>query len=96
MPELSFDLDTVQRLADHRTALLTVVFQLFTLLGEIEGYVLAICLVHATYDKSLAFRLSVLVLATISLNHVLKTLIANPRPFISEGTHAESWAVSPA
>jgi len=36
------------------------------------------------------------VLLTMSLNHLLKTRIANPRPFIVEGTYLQKWAVSPA
>ncbi len=96
MPESSFHLDLVQFLFENRNGPATALFQLFTLLGEIEGYVLVVCLIYVAYDKKLAFRLSVLALVTMSLNHLLKTLIANPRPFISEGTYAEKWAVSAA
>jgi membrane-associated phospholipid phosphatase len=88
-------MDWIRFLADHRHGLLTPIFQLFTFLGEIEGYVLLIALVYVAYDKRLAFRLSVLTLVAMSLNHFLKTLIANPRPFVSEGSYAEKWAVSP-
>ncbi len=96
MPESSFSLELVQFLFENRNGPATALFQLFTLLGEIEGYVLVVCLIYVAYDKKLAFRLSVLALVTMSLNHLLKTFIANPRPFIGEGTYAEKWAVSTA
>jgi hypothetical protein len=37
----------------------------------------------------------VLSLVAMSLNHALKTVIRNPRPFQLEGTHLRNWAVSP-
>ncbi len=85
----------IRFLADTRTGLLTVAFQFFTFLGEVEGYVLLITLLYVTYDKKLAYRLCVLTLVTMSLNHLLKTILMNPRPFMTEGTYLERWAVSP-
>jgi membrane-associated phospholipid phosphatase len=96
MAELPFSVDLIQFLADTRVDLLTKGFLFFTFLGEVEGYVLLISLIYVTYDKKLAFRLAVLTLVTMSLNHLLKTLIMNPRPFISEGSYSEKWAVSAA
>jgi membrane-associated phospholipid phosphatase len=96
MPESWFSLDLIQLLLENRNGPATVLFQLATFLGEIEGYVLVVSLIFVAYDKELAFRLSALTLVTMSLNHLLKMLIANPRPFISEGTYAEKWAVSAA
>lgn len=96
MFDLSFNLELVQFLFANRRGAATALFQLSTFIGEIEGYVLVVSLVHVAYDKKLAFRLSVLALVTMSLNHLLKTLIANPRPFINEGTYTEKWAVSEA
>ncbi|RJP74049.1 MAG: phosphatase PAP2 family protein [Candidatus Abyssobacteria bacterium SURF_17] len=94
MAELPFSLALIRFLADNRIDLLTILFQFFTFLGETEGYILVIALIYVMYDKKLAFRLSVLTLFMMSLNHFLKMLIRNPRPFISEGTYAEKWAVS--
>jgi len=94
LAELPFSLALIQYLADARTGFLTHFFQFFTFLGEVEGYVLLISLIYVTYDKRLGFRLSALTLVTMSLNHLLKTLIMNPRPFITEGSYAEKWAVS--
>ena len=94
MTELPFHLDLLQFLVDHRTPFLTTFFQLATFLGEVEGYVLVVTLVYVAWDKRLAFRLGAVVLVTMCLNHVLKILIQNPRPFITQGTFAEKWAVS--
>jgi membrane-associated phospholipid phosphatase len=94
--ELPFSLDLIRQLAENRGDWLTRVFLFFTYLGDVEGYVLLISVIYVTYDKGLAFRLSVLTLVTMSINHLLKTVIMNPRPFISEGTYAQKWAVSPA
>jgi hypothetical protein len=33
-------------------------------------------------------------LLAMALNHVLKILIKNPRPFLMADTHLENWAVS--
>jgi membrane-associated phospholipid phosphatase len=96
MPELSFSVGLVQFLFENRNGLATALFQLFSFIGGIEGYVLVVVFIHVVYEKKLAFRLSVLLLLTMSLNHFLKTLIANPRPFVSNGTYAEKWAVSAA
>ena len=95
MTGLPFRLDLVQYCADHRSPLLTAIFQAFTALGDMGGYILLIALVFVAVDKRLAVRLTVLTLAAMSLNHILKTLIANPRPFISDGSFRERWAVSP-
>jgi membrane-associated phospholipid phosphatase len=95
MHDLGFDLPLIQYLFEHRTPALTALFQAITFLGDIDGYILVIALLFAAFDKRLAFRLAVLVLLTMSLNHLLKTLIANPRPFIVEGTWLQKWAVSP-
>jgi len=89
---MPFGSELVRFLAEHRHDLLTRFFQLFSAIGEIEGYVLMIALVYAAWDKRLAFRLAVLTLVAMSLNHVAKTLIANPRPFVEGG--GAFWAVS--
>jgi membrane-associated phospholipid phosphatase len=94
MPEpLPFHLEWIRFLADHRHAALDPFAQLFNFLGEVEGYILLVALVYVAYDKRLAFRLSVITLVAMSLNHFLKELIANPRPFVGEGSYAERWAV---
>jgi membrane-associated phospholipid phosphatase len=94
MGELPFSIELIRVLADGRTELLTGLFQFFTFLGEVEGYVVLVMLVFVAYDKRLAYRLSVLTLAMMSLNHLLKTIVMNPRPFVADGTYVERWAVS--
>lgn len=93
MAELPFNIDLIRVLAEHRNGFLTQVSLFFTNLGEIEGYVFLISLLYVTYDKKLAIRLAVLTLLAMSLNHILKTLIMNPRPFISQGDFMDRWAV---
>jgi membrane-associated phospholipid phosphatase len=92
--ELPFSLDFLQFLYEHRSIPLTYFFQLATFLGEVEGYVLVVILIYVAFDKGLAFKLSALVLATMCLNHIMKILIKNPRPFITSGTYLQQWAVT--
>ena len=96
MTELPFNLALVRFLADHRSEPLTALFSFFTFLGELEGYILLVVLVYVAFDKRLGVRLALVTLVAMSLNHVLKTLIANPRPFVVEGDYLARWAVSPA
>jgi membrane-associated phospholipid phosphatase len=95
MPQLHFNMALMQFLADHRTPLLTDFFRFFTDIGEINGYILIATLIYVAFDKTLAIRLSVLILLTMSLNHILKIAIKNPRPFVREGTFMQKWAVPP-
>jgi membrane-associated phospholipid phosphatase len=91
---LPFSSDLVQFLVDHREPALTIFLQAATFLGEIEGYVLIVAFIYVAYDKRLAFRLAAMVLVTMSLNHLLKLLLGNARPFVTDGTYLEKWAVS--
>lgn len=93
---VGFDSELIEFIAAHRTPLATAFFQLFTALGEIEGYVFVVAAIYAAFDKRLAFRLAVLTLVTMTINHGMKTIIANPRPFVVEGTYSRIWAVSEA
>lgn len=90
-----FNMALMQYLVDHRTPLATDFFSFFTFLGDTNGYILIATLIYVAFDKRLAVRLSVLLLLTMSLNHILKIIIKNPRPFIREGTYMQKWAVSP-
>jgi len=94
MAQWTFNIAVMQFLADHRNFLLTKFFLLASFVGEVEGYILVVTLIYVAFDKRLAVRLSVLVLLTMCLNHVLKIIIKNPRPFIHEGTYLQKWAVS--
>jgi membrane-associated phospholipid phosphatase len=91
---LHFNMQLMQFLADHRAPWLTDIFLFFTFIGDINGYILVATLIYVAFDKRLAVRLSVIVLLSMSLNHILKMIIKNPRPFIREGTYMQKWAVS--
>jgi len=88
------DIAFMQYLADHLTALLTKMFLFASFWGETNAYILVVALIYVMFDKGLAVRLSVVVLLTMCLNHVLKIIIKNPRPFIRENTYLQKWAVS--
>lgn len=94
MPESWFQDDLNQLLLERRSAPASVVMQLFNFLGDLEGYVLVVAFLYVAWDKKLAFRLALVAIGAMLLNHGLKTLIANPRPFVEAGTWAEKWAVS--
>jgi len=95
MSPLPFDMELIRTLAEVRTEPLTTFFQLCTFMGNVEGYVLIVALVFVAFDKGLAYRLAVVTLVTMALNHVLKMLVGNPRPFVVDGTWMDSWAVAP-
>jgi membrane-associated phospholipid phosphatase len=86
----------VSVLAEHRHPALTLLLQLVSLLGEVEGYVALVALVYVAFDKRFAIQLAIVTLGAMTANHLLKTALRIPRPFVAEGTWAISWAVSPA
>jgi membrane-associated phospholipid phosphatase len=93
MNHLPFNMALMEFLADHRDPILTKFFLFMTFLGEVNGYILIVTLVYVMFDKSLGVRLAVVLLLTMTLNHVLKIIVKNPRPFIREGTYLQKWAV---
>ncbi len=95
MSELPFSIELMQFLVDHRTEPLLSFFSFWSDFGDVEGYIFVIAVIYTMYDKSLAFRLAVIVLIAMCLNHFIKTIVQNPRPFITDGTYLEKWAVSP-
>ncbi|MGC1340932.1 MAG: phosphatase PAP2 family protein [Candidatus Binataceae bacterium] len=94
MAHLPFNMALMQFLADHRNVALTRIFLAATFAGEVEGYILIVTFIYVVFDKSLAIRLSVLLLLTMCLNHILKIIIKNPRPFVRERTYLKKWAIS--
>lgn len=96
MIDFEFNAELIQFFLEHRTPLATVFFQLFTALGEMEGYILVVASIYAAFDKRLAIRLAILALGTMCINHLMKTIIANPRPFVAEGSFEQNWAISKA
>lgn len=69
-------------------------FLLASYMGEVEGYILVITFIYMLYDKKLAFQLSLIALISMSINHLLKSIIGFQRPFVKEGTFLENWLVS--
>jgi membrane-associated phospholipid phosphatase len=95
MPQpLPFNTSWMDVLVEHRVSPLLEFSQFASFMGEIEGYVLMVAALYVVLDKRLGVRLGVLVLLTMSLNHILKTILKNPRPFIADGTYLDHWAVS--
>ncbi|MEM7328957.1 MAG: phosphatase PAP2 family protein [Pseudomonadota bacterium] len=64
-------------------------------MGGVEGYLIVIALIFCFIGKRMAVSASIIVLVSMILNHLLKTLIQNPRPFVSDGSYLDFWAVSP-
>lgn len=92
--QLPWGTDLVREIANYRSDGLTQFFQLFSELGEAEGYILVVTLIYVAFNRELGFRLAILVLITFCLNHLLKTAIMNPRPFVAEGVWMDMWAAS--
>jgi membrane-associated phospholipid phosphatase len=90
---LPFNLGLVQLLADHRNAFLTDLSLAAAFLGGASGYILLVMLVYVAWNKRLATRLAVVVLAALTFNDLLKMLLRNPRPFVAQGTYLTKWAV---
>jgi len=88
-----FNLALIEVLEAHRTYSLTKLFLFFTALGGFDGYVVVIASIYVLWDKRLAVKLAILALFSMSLNHLLKIWIKNPRPFVTQGTYAKNWAV---
>ena len=96
MVPLPFNLGLVQLLADHRNVFLTNLALVAAYMGAVEGYLLLIMLFYVVWNKRLAVRATVVLLAALSLNDYLKMLLQNPRPFVAQGTYLKKWAVPPS
>mgnify|MGYP001278530977 CR=1 FL=1 len=94
MYKFEFNQDLIRHLALHRGDGLTTVFQVFSFMGEIEGYLLVITALFVAYDKRLALQSALVVLGAMIANHLAKIIIQNPRPFVVDGDYREHWAVS--
>ena len=94
MAPLPFNLGLVQLLADHRNIFLTKLAHIAAFAGGVEVYILLAALIYVVWNKRLAIQISVVMLAALSINDLLKLLIRNPCPFIAQGTYLQKWAVS--
>jgi len=92
---LPFNLGLVQFLADHRNTFLTKLANIAAFAGGVEGYILLAALIYVVWNKRLAIQLSVVMLAALSINDLLKMLVRNPRPFIAQGTYLQKWRCRP-
>ncbi len=81
-------------IAEHRTDWLTVFFNVWSDVGDVPGYILIITFIYGARNRDLGVRLAVLLLLSICVNHILKTVIMNPRPFAADGTWQAMWVVS--
>lgn len=91
MAELPWNIGIIEFLAEHRNSILSPIFTFFTILGELNGYILVISGVYVLYNKNVGFRLAILAAGTATLNHLLKINIRNPRPFVSDGSYTTMW-----
>lgn len=94
MIALPLGTDALKLIMGYRTEITNNFFRLISYMGEVEGYILIITFIYMLYDKRLAFRLSLLALISMSINHLLKSIIGLQRPFVKEGTFLENWLVS--
>jgi len=94
MVDLPWNLGIIKWLAAHRIEWLTNIFLVFTFLGDEMGYILIVISIYWLYSKRLSVRLVMAVITTTLINHSLKLLIRNPRPFVKEGTYKDNWAIS--
>ncbi|MEP3226550.1 MAG: phosphatase PAP2 family protein [Parasphingorhabdus sp.] len=95
MDKLQFNQGLLSSIADHRSEPVTTFFQFITFMGGVEGYLILIAILFAAISKRQAVQSSIVVLVAMIANHLMKILIQNPRPFVSDGTYLAQWAVSP-
>ena len=93
MVEIPFNIGIINWFASNRSDFLTDIFLFFSFFGAEFGYILIIAGLYWIYDKPTAFKLALLVAFTTLINHLLKIMIRNPRPYVSDGTFLENWAV---
>lgn len=94
MDSLPLGTDGIKMIIELRSEFLDFIFKIISYMGEVEGYILIITFIYMLINKELAFRLSLLALISMSLNHFLKSVLAISRPFVNEGTYLEHWLVS--
>lgn len=95
MIDLPIGTEGIRAIIEYRTEVANHIFSAISYMGEVEGYVLILSFIYLVYDKSLAYKLSVLVLLSMCANHLLKSIFGIQRPFVHEGTYQDNWLVSP-
>lgn len=96
MAELPFNMDVMEQIASSRIGWLTAIMLFFTFLGNTEGYILLVVLIYWIIDKKLGFQVAMVTVFSSIFNHIFKIIIRNPRPFVTEGTYQENWAIPDA
>lgn len=94
MAELPFNTSWLDALADSRIAIVTSIMLLFTFFGSFDFYILLIIFIYWLFDKELGYRLTLVTVFSYTVNHILKIIFANPRPFSQDGTYVDKWAIS--
>ncbi|MHA2033316.1 MAG: phosphatase PAP2 family protein, partial [Candidatus Kariarchaeaceae archaeon] len=94
MTDLPFNEGWIDWVRDNRTDSLTQMFKIFTFLGDEMGYILIVLGFYWLYNKNFAMRLTMITIVTSALNQFLKLLIKNERPYVSDNTYEENWAIS--
>ncbi|MHA2504349.1 MAG: phosphatase PAP2 family protein [Candidatus Kariarchaeaceae archaeon] len=93
MTDLPWNSGIVEWFVGIRIPIVTSIFQFFTFLGGEQGYILLIIFLYWFFSKRAAIRVVFPLLASAYVNHVLKIMIRNPRPFVTTGTYEQNWAV---
>jgi len=78
---LPFELSFLQYLESVRTDFLNKVFEFVTFFGEETLLIVFLAILYFALDKRLARRITFLTLTSLSVNGILKNLVALPRPF---------------
>ncbi len=80
---LPFELSFLQYLESVRTDFLNKVFEFVTFFGEETLLIVFLAVFYFALDKRLARRITFVTLTSLSLNGIIKNLVALPRPFAS-------------
>jgi len=78
---MTFEIDIIRWLQNHRTDLLDQLFKIFTMFGEELIIIIILGGIYWTIDKHKGKRLAVLLFISLGMNSLLKVIIRRPRPF---------------
>ncbi len=85
----------MEAIVSNRVDFLTPIFLFFTLIGELNGYILVVSALYVTYNKKIGYRLALVAATSSTINHLLKIIIRNPRPFVTDGSYVDKWGPIP-
>ncbi len=81
---MQFEIEIIYWLQDLRNGFLDALFQFFTLFGEETVLILVLGLVYWCINKKIGEKVGFTVFLSLSLNSILKLIIARPRPYIAD------------